>query len=332
MKFESISLNAGNTVPEKGYRVTAQTGIAETLRVACQTGNRFLFVEDDDGNPIGIVDSEELKRRLKESCDRDDAKWTEIPVETVLQSRIDVPFTTSVSNQAEDFTRADLNNQMVGLISPEDIFVSWRSVQKTLKASQGDAVTGLPNRRSFDQHLRAEMNRGQRAGHSVAVVLIDLDHFKQINDQYGHAAGDSALQTVASTVRRVLRSYDHVARFGGDELAVICSGCRPGEIDLVIRRLRNAVSQLHEDPSIPRPVPTISVGAAVVYNLSRSHDGANVVAQADRCLYTAKSNGRNCAWKCESSGTSEGVPIFVPDYIVPAAPKTRFLHSSQVKR
>jgi diguanylate cyclase (GGDEF)-like protein len=217
---------------------------------------------------------------------------------------------------------------LLGLLTDDDVLISWRSVQKTLKTSQGDAVTELPNRVAFDQHLQAEYNRGQRCSHSLAVILIDLDFFKQINDQFGHAAGDAALKTVATTVRKNLRSYDLVARFGGDEFAVICSGCRPGEINIVIRRIRECVLQLQDDFSVPRPVPTISVGACVAHNLYKIDDPVEIIQIADEALYAAKGVGRNCAFKTELHTQSSLTPSLVRDQYTNEAVLESLVHKT----
>lgn len=104
-----------------------------------------------------------------------------------------------------------------------------------------------------------------------------------------------------------------VARFGGDEFAVLCSGCRPGEIDIVVRRLREEVSKLQNDPHVPKPVPTISVGASVVHEVNLKDDPTEIIETADECLYAAKRVGRNCAFKVESERGRKTDPIFVED-------------------
>ena len=104
-----------------------------------------------------------------------------------------------------------------------------------------------------------------------------------------------------------------VARFGGDEFAVICSGCRPGEIDIVLRRIRETVLALQTAPAITRPIPTISVGAAVAHHTSNIVTPANLVNIADQALYASKQAGRNRAYKVELGIGHSPLPVFVED-------------------
>ncbi len=119
------------------------------------------------------------------------------------------------------------NDQLLAVATNEDILVSWRSIEKLIRQAQNDHVTDLPTRAAFESHLKAECSRAYRNRESVGVILIDVDHFKTINDQFGHPAGDAVLSAVGRTLRNSLRSYDMVSRFGGDEFAVLCCGCRP---------------------------------------------------------------------------------------------------------
>ena len=194
-------------------------------------------------------------------------------------------------------------NRMVALMTENDVLISWRSVEQTLNNALNDAVTQLPNRAAFDRHLTLECQRAQRSGHSVAVVLFDVDHFKQINDRFGHAAGDAVLHAVGQCLRRSLRSYDMVARYGGDEFACICSGCLPGEIDLTLERIVRGFERLKFDTSIPGAPPTLSIGACVVHDETELGFPERIPGQADKCLYLAKRNGRNQAF-----ATEVGVP------------------------
>jgi diguanylate cyclase (GGDEF)-like protein len=277
-------------------------------------GHPFLFVQDDAGNPVGLVAAEDVLKRVTNPDPSEMVRWMDMPAETALQSRLEVPNVGGKPVTDESaLKKVTKDGVLLGVITETDVLISWRSIQKTLKNSQGDAVTGLPNRATFDQHLEAESNRAQRCHHSVAVILVDLDKFKQINDTYGHSAGDSALSTVTNALRKSLRSYDMVARFGGDEFAVICSGCRPGEIDIVIRRLREEVLKLQHDPTVPKPVPTISVGASVVHDMKAGADIAEMIERADECLYAAKRVGRNCAFKVETVDGVSPDPEFVED-------------------
>lgn len=153
-----------------------------------------------------------------------------------------------------------------------------------------DALTGLKNRRSFDEELHRQFAQRQRQGTVFSLLLIDLDHFKQVNDTHGHPAGDSVLQTVAQLLTKTLREMDLVYRYGGDEFAVICPGSRLREAATAAERIRQAVEttpvQLNDEALSLK----LSVGVAEVGGLEIA-DG--LLQRADEALYAAKHAGRN---------------------------------------
>lgn len=157
-----------------------------------------------------------------------------------------------------------------------------------------DGLTGLANRRAFDQHLARTWQQGVREQRQLAVMLIDIDHFKRFNDIHGHQAGDDALREVAlalaGTVRRPL---DLAARYGGEEFAVIAWDADPAGTEKLAEEIRRSIEQLairHDGSSSGRV--TASVGVALVTpERQRSPEGA--VQLADEALYKAKANGRN---------------------------------------
>lgn len=152
-----------------------------------------------------------------------------------------------------------------------------------------DPLTGLFNRNALEQRL-AELDgqpSSEKDGLSHALLLCDLDHFKRVNDQLGHAAGDKVLQDVAYTMRSVLRAGDSIYRIGGEEILVVLPGASKKDAIAVGERLRKAVRAR-------RPVGmevTISIGAAV--SKSEVVNTDDLVARADAALYLAKANGRN---------------------------------------
>jgi diguanylate cyclase (GGDEF)-like protein len=158
-----------------------------------------------------------------------------------------------------------------------------------------DGLTGLKNRRAFDEHLIRSWQQALRDRKTISVMFIDVDAFKKYNDRYGHKAGDIALQRIAGVVHSVAkRALDLAARYGGEELAVILYDV-PREAALPLAEaMRNAVMNLgieHLDGT-PLDVVTISIGVGIVRpTLARSPDGA--VQLADEALYAAKRNGRN---------------------------------------
>jgi diguanylate cyclase (GGDEF)-like protein len=172
-----------------------------------------------------------------------------------------------------------------------------------------DGLTGLKNRRAFDEHLRRAWQQALRDRRQLAVMMIDVDYFKKFNDRYGHQAGDEALQRIADVVDAFAkRPLDLAARYGGEELAVILFDVSRQHAERLAALLRASVQNLqipHIDP--PPGLVTTSLGVAIVRpTLERSPDGA--VQLADEALYAAKRAGRNSVRNFESEyqGLSTG--------------------------
>ena len=163
------------------------------------------------------------------------------------------------------------------------------------RVSTTDFLTGLPNRRHLEGQMPALWSRAHREGWLIAALVLDLDRFKEVNDQYGHAVGDAVLRAVADTMRRCLRGQDVVARTGGEELVVVTLVHAADEARVLAERLRVAVAQVRA----PAPI-TASVGIAVIAATSaggvgREPDEATwrLVEIADGAMYQAKRGGRN---------------------------------------
>ncbi len=156
-----------------------------------------------------------------------------------------------------------------------------------------DPLTGLANRRQFNAVIEREIDRVARSGESALLMLLDLDHFKQVNDVYGHSAGDLVLQTVALRLMQAVRPMDSVARIGGEEFAVILPNCQAAFGRLVAERIRRMVEgdSITVAPGVQVKV-TVSLGGAFAPQWIRS-TAALWVERADRQLYKAKLDGRN---------------------------------------
>ena len=150
-----------------------------------------------------------------------------------------------------------------------------------------DPLTGLKNRRAFDLILSEELSRTERSHSVLALAFFDVDNFKSFNDEFGHVAGDEALQQVALMLQSHARPYDHATRYGGEEFAVILPDAPLDASIVVAERIRNAVQSFDWRH---RPI-TVSVGVATAKTVQ---GGVNLVERADKALYQAKRKGRNC--------------------------------------
>ena len=157
-----------------------------------------------------------------------------------------------------------------------------------MAASRTDTLTGLHNRRGFDEQLRNEFERSRRTQSPVSLLVLDIDSFKQVNDTFGHAAGDTALEEVAHTIKLSLRAIDVPARFGGDEFAIILPDTGSEGAMIVADRIRAAVEAAFTDHP---PHVTTTIGVATIPGHAKT--AADAMRMADRALYAAKAQGKN---------------------------------------
>lgn len=216
----------------------------------------------------------------------------------------DVPiiFLTAETGESVDIEAMNsgaLDYLVKGEINPHMLERSLRYALKlgeTLTALRNlathDQLTGLLNRREFDRIITEEAERSKRFGHTFALILVDIDHFKQVNDRHGHLAGDAVLREVARRLQRGLRSVDRLARFGGEEFVLVLMETDEAKAVALAERLRGQVAAEPFEAGTAAPLPvTISAGVAVF-----PRDGATIPAvidAADKALYAAKAEGRN---------------------------------------
>lgn len=162
-------------------------------------------------------------------------------------------------------------------------------VERVKQLAYLDGLTGIFNRRYFELRIEEEMERAQRFGSGLAVIMIDIDHFKRINDEFGHLLGDEVLRQVSSIFHHELRKMDISCRYGGEEFAILLSQTNLTEALTVAEKLRTVVENW-QFPGVPRPV-TISAGAASYGEHGITRD--ELVKEADAALYAAKQAGRN---------------------------------------
>ncbi|HEY3951985.1 MAG TPA: GGDEF domain-containing protein [Streptosporangiaceae bacterium] len=206
----------------------------------------------------------------------------------------------------------DLAELCIGLAATVLIAVNWFLValflpavtllQRSLRhaqlenASRVDAKTGLLNAATWQREASIELSRATRTRTPLAVAMIDIDHFKQVNDTYGHLAGDAVLATLSATLRALLREYDIIGRFGGEEFAILLPQTDMVKAEQITERLRAKLAEITvttgtgAGAEAPLQV-TVSIGVATLQATRRDLD--ELIAAADAALYRAKAQGRN---------------------------------------
>lgn len=163
---------------------------------------------------------------------------------------------------------------------------------RLVEQSITDPLTGLKNRRFLFQRLNEEMSRSQRSGNTLGLLLVDIDHFKRVNDTHGHPVGDQALIEVATTLARTVRDCDVVARLGGEEFAILAVNTEADGLVGLADRVRQAISRVPVARNTTQPmILTVSIGVGFAGPSSNTAEA--LFAETDRYLYKAKNQGRN---------------------------------------
>ncbi len=218
--------------------------------------------------------------------------------------RTPIVFLTAESAQRVDIEAMNagaLDYLVKGEITPRMVERSLRyalklgeTLEELRRLATRDQLTGLLNRRELDRVLEEERERALRFGHTVALIMVDIDHFKAVNDTHGHPVGDTMLREVARRLNTQVRTVDRVARFGGEEFGIVLVHAnREAAMDVANRvcaAVRQDVIIVHDDLSL-----TITVSAGVAILPEDAENEIALVNFADKALYAAKSSGRNQA-------------------------------------
>ncbi|HEY2580067.1 MAG TPA: GGDEF domain-containing protein [Streptosporangiaceae bacterium] len=232
----------------------------------------------------------------------------------------------TVSIREVMFTREPLYNDLaelcIGLAATVLVAVNWFLIalflpvvtllQRSLRhvelenASRIDSKTGLLNAVTWQREARVEISRAARTHSPLAVAMLDIDHFKQVNDTHGHLTGDAVLAALSATLRGLLREYDIIGRFGGEEFAIVLPHTDVATAEQITERLRVKLAEISVAPGsgsnteTPLQV-TVSIGVAALANSRRDLD--ELIAAADAGLYRAKAQGRNQVCLMSESST-----------------------------
>jgi diguanylate cyclase (GGDEF)-like protein len=275
-----------------GYRVLAVANGAEAVRVLVEDGSIQLVIADW---MMPEMDGLELCREIRK---RGSQPYIYFILLTAKDQHDDV--VEGLDAGADDYVikpvhHSELNARIRAAKRIIDLQNQLLEAQERLHIqATHDSLTGIWNRRAIFEALARELDRAKRQEIPVAVALIDLDHFKKVNDTHGHLVGDEVLRETAQRIRGAVRSYDAVGRYGGEEFLVVAPECDAQRARDLAERIRQLLLESPVKTSGPAVPVTLSLG--VVHLEKGSQVGINrVISAADEALYKAKSGGRNQA-------------------------------------
>lgn len=264
--------------------------------VTCKNGNEaWEILQKDDAPNLVILDWMMPGMDGIDVCSRvrskNNAAYVYIILLTGRGSREDV--IKGLEAGADDY--------IVKPFNPEElryrIKIGQRIIElerRILKLANTDCLTGLLNRGAFMERMETELNRSKRQKQSLGIIILDLDHFKNVNDSYGHQSGDRVLQEISRSITKACRTYDLIGRYGGEEFIVCLPGANIGVAALTAERIRQAIEK--DSIFLPELMKYISITASCgVSSLPEGSDESLdfLISQADNALYQAKNDGRN---------------------------------------
>ncbi len=199
----------------------------------------------------------------------------------------------------------ELNERLAALESANlDLLVKNSALSEI---SARDSLTGLYNRWYVMEKIDSEMNRSLRHGSPVSLIMMDIDHFKRVNDSFGHSAGDRVLRSVGQVLRDSCRVYDVAGRYGGEEFCIVLPETRVGNTTVVAERIRERLAASRFDVGEESVVVTASIGIAGIESIEAEDELSplSLIDRADQALYSAKHHGRNRVemWTVAMHGT-----------------------------
>lgn len=267
-------------------RLTTVCNLMARKRISCVVVTRKGRIE-------GIISERDIVRAASAHGGRiDDLMTADVMSAPVHTLRSDTTLERALGLVTEKgyrrFPIVDPEGTLVGIVTLSDMF---RTFARELEVAHErmkdlairDCLTGMFNRRFFLASLETEFYRSRRHGTSLSLLMLDLDDFKLLNDRHGHQYGDQVLKGVAEVIRKLSRTSDVAARFGGEEFTVLLPGAGEKEACLVAERLREAIASAG-------PTPSVGVG---LYPKGKAQFPDDLVRQADQAMYEAKRRGKN---------------------------------------
>lgn len=293
------TVDVGLVVLTADYKIQVWNGFMENHSglTPRQVRDRYLF------DLFSEIDEEWLRRK----CDpvillknRAFTIWEQRPY--IFKFRNYRPITGSADYMYQNSTifpitdlRGNVTHLCMIVYDVTDVAVSRLELEsmngQLQQLSKTDFLTGLHNRGAWEESLHQEFKRLKRSNHGGALLMCDIDHFKRVNDTYGHAAGDAVIQAVAKAVKKNLRETDIAGRYGGEEFAVLLVDTTADQAAYFGERLRKTVENLTIEYNNQLLRATISLGIAEYQPSMVEH--RNWIENADKALYTSKANGRN---------------------------------------
>lgn len=275
------------TLQSLGHEVSTARGWAEAL-LAFRTTRVDVVVLDI---VMPLVDGLKLTRILKANS----ADFVPVLLLTSLadpgsrRRALDAGADDFLTKPADD---VELDTRIRSMLRIRELTTRLRDANRRLETlALTDALTGLANRRAATEALGREYSRAVRYDQEMSVLILDIDHFKSVNDTYGHDAGDRCLRTLAALLEHECRDSDHCARFGGEEFLVVAPETGRSGAEAMAERIRARVEQISRRGEFGPANVTVSIGTATLSASDASAQG--LVKRADEYLYAAKHEGRN---------------------------------------
>lgn len=227
--------------------------------------------------------NEEIAVEIKQSRQKGHSCSYNLQIEEIQLGKIEI-------FRGRKFAESELmllENLLTILIHPLKNAIQFK---KASLLAYSDALTGAKNRSTFDESLEREINLSQRHGQEFSVMVIDIDHFKQVNDNYGHSAGDDVLKAVAQNIQSCIRTTDMLFRYGGEEFVILLSNSDCKKSYVIADRILDSVRAIDMTIKDQQLDLSVSIGLAC---LNIQDDGQSLFNRADEAMYAAKNDGRD---------------------------------------